>query len=399
FSKHNYQVIRELGRNREGGRISYLGKQLNLSDLVVLKQFRFVQGDATWQGFKVYEREISILQQLNHPRIPKYLDSFETPDGFCMVQEYKNAPSLAANRHFFPDATKKIASSVLKILVYLQSMLPPIIHRDIKPENILVDRDNNAYLIDFGLARIRDKKFAVSSIAAGTPGFMAPEEVFNCPLTQASDLYSLGATLISILTHTTSVLKFLAIGGVTLAWMGIIVNIASNFGTPSPVKEPVTTTSTTPVGSNSTDARRWYEQIKSRCNSVEVLTAMRSNSPPNTTEGVGYGAACYALAGKIDQADLLIQQLPESEKEKAAGIVFQIGHPVADAGDDASAGPIMRLVVKYQSWNYMALYHAGMSYYILGDSDMAKQHLEAFLAIYDREDGWRRNAITVLKKI
>lgn len=49
--------------------------------------------------------------------------------------------------------------------------------------------------------------------------------------------------------------------------------------------------------------------------------------------------------------------MPKKQQEKAAGIVFRIGHPVADAGDDESAGPIMNLVVKYQPWNYMALYH------------------------------------------
>jgi hypothetical protein len=83
----------------------------------------------------------------------------------------------------------------------------------------------------------------------------------------------------------------------------------------------------------------------------------------------------------------------------AANIVFNVGHPVADAGDDQSAGPIMRLVIQYTPENYMALYHAGMSEYILGELDFARTHLKAFLEIYRSEDGWRSNAIEVLGRM
>ena len=59
----------------------------------------------------------------------------------------------------------------------------------------------------------------------------------------------------------------------------------------------------------------------------------------------------------------------------------------------------MQLVLKYQPQNYMALYHAGMSEYILGDFQMAQQHLKEFLRIYQRQDGWRQNALTVLERL
>ncbi len=205
FSSHGYQVTRELGRNREAGRITYLATAQNLDQQVVIKEFRFALADANWSGFKAYQREIEMLQQLEHPRIPRYLDCFETQVGFCLVQEYKNAPSLVERRSFNPEDIKQIALSVLEILVYLQRRTPPIIHRDIKPENILVDKQLNAYLVDFGFARIRGGEMALSSVAAGTPGFMPPEEQFGRPLTEASDLYSLGAMLICLLTGTRSV--------------------------------------------------------------------------------------------------------------------------------------------------------------------------------------------------
>lgn len=205
FSEQGYQVIKELGRNREGGRITYLANVFNSKQQVVIKEFCFAHADADLSGVKAYDREIKILQQLNHSRIPRYLDSFEIPGAFYLVQEYINAPSLGLTSSFHPQEIKQIALSLLEILIYLQKQIPSIIHRDIKPENILVDEQLNAYLVDFGLAKTQNAKIALSSFVAGTPGFMPPEEQFGHSLTEASDLYSLGATLICLLTNTRSV--------------------------------------------------------------------------------------------------------------------------------------------------------------------------------------------------
>ncbi len=205
FSNLGYKVNKELGKNRFGGRITHLAEVENSKIKVVIKEFRFADVDTDWSGFKAYEREIEVLKQLEHPRIPSYLTSFETPQGFCLVQEYKDAPSLAHENKFTPEQVKQIAISILEILVYLQKRQPQILHRDIKPENILVDKNLNAYLVDFGFARVRNNEIALSSVASGTPGFIPPEEYFGRDLTEASDLYSLGVTLICLLTGTPSV--------------------------------------------------------------------------------------------------------------------------------------------------------------------------------------------------
>ncbi|MGM3305259.1 serine/threonine protein kinase [Anabaena sp. WFMT] len=204
FSKVGYQVIRELGRNPQGGRITYLANNLKSQQKVVIKEFCFANMTADWSGVKAYEQEIELLQQLNHPCIPHYIDSFAKPGFFYLVQEYKNAPSLGLKRCFHPEEIKQIALSILEILVYLQQQCPGIIHRDIKPENILVDQQLNVYLVDFGLARLQDGKTELSTLVAGSPGFMPPEEQLGYVLTQASDLYSLGATLICLLTNTSA---------------------------------------------------------------------------------------------------------------------------------------------------------------------------------------------------
>ncbi|MBD2209346.1 serine/threonine protein kinase [Nostoc linckia FACHB-104] len=205
FSQQGYQVIQELGRNRQAGRTTYLAHALKTEQEIVIKEFRFANAIPDSSVVKAYESEIAILQQINHSRIPRYVDSFKTPVGFYMLQEYKKAPSLVSQCNFQPEEIKKIAVSVLEILVDLQQRVSPIIHRDIKPENLLVDQQLNAYLVDFGLARNKGKKMTLSSFAVGTPGFMPPEEQFGYPLTEASDLYSLGATLICLLTGTRSV--------------------------------------------------------------------------------------------------------------------------------------------------------------------------------------------------
>ena len=146
-------------------------------------------------------------------------------------------------------------------------------------------------------------------------------------------------------------------------------------------------------------AGEWFMQVKPFCNAVEVEVRQQQLPPPGGVEGAGYSAACYALAGKIERARTVIDALDAGDRAQAASIVFNIGHPVADAGDDHSAGPIMRLVVSYQPDNYMALYHAGMSEYILGQMDFARTHLRKFLDLYHQPDGFRNNALEVLRRL
>ena len=143
----------------------------------------------------------------------------------------------------------------------------------------------------------------------------------------------------------------------------------------------------------------WFQRAKPYCNPVEVETFMRGNPAPDGTTGAGFAAACYALAGKIDPARARIMELSVGDRAQAASIVFEVGHPVADAGDDRSAGPIMELVIEFQPDNYMALYHAGMSEFTLGQPDRATTNLHRFLDLYHQDDGWRQNALQTLDKL
>ena len=146
-------------------------------------------------------------------------------------------------------------------------------------------------------------------------------------------------------------------------------------------------------------ASEWFAAIKPYCNAVEVEVGQRQHPAPLTVEGRGYSAACYALGGRIDSARAVIDRLAVADRYRAAGIVFNVGHPVADAGDDRSAGPIMELVLEYWPNQYMALYHAGMSEYALGQLRLAREHLTSFLSYYHEDDGWTHNARDVLARL
>lgn len=148
-----------------------------------------------------------------------------------------------------------------------------------------------------------------------------------------------------------------------------------------------------------TTGASWFHDAKPYCNSLEVETRLQAVPPPAVADGPGWMAACYALAGKIDAARAIISELPVGDRGRAASIVFQVGHPVADAGDDESAGPMMELVLEFWPQNYMARYHAGMSAYILGQHAQAADHLARFLEDYHQNDGWTRNAQTVLSRL
>ncbi len=178
-----------------------------------------------------------------------------------------------------------------------------------------------------------------------------------------------------------------------VALCGVVLYARVNPAPARPSGEPVA-----PIASYGGAVGAWFAQVKPFCNAVEVEVRQQHAPPPAGVDGAGYSAACYALAGKIDRARETIDRLDATDRSAAAGIVFMVGHPVADAGDDQSAGPIMRLVVTYQPDDYMALYHAGMSEYILGEMGLARTHLQDFVARYRSEDGWRTNALDVLRR-
>ena len=190
-------------------------------------------------------------------------------------------------------------------------------------------------------------------------------------------------------------MRFIYLAG--LAWVAVCA-FALLRG-PRPALDPRTTTWYFAGGDPVDDGEAWFAQAKPFCNSLEVETIHRRIPPPNNPSGTGFSAACWALAGRIDEARTAILSLVEDARWKAAGIVFAVGHPIADMGDDRSAGPIMELVVEFWPNHYQALYHAGAARFALGDFSRAERHLRQFLVYYEVDDGWTRSATRMLEEI
>lgn len=204
-----YQVQRQLGKR--AGRRTFLAQDLQTQTQVVVKLLLF-NVDFEWDDLKLFEREAETLQSLSHPSIPRYLDHFELDlsegKGFALVQTYIEARSLEdhlkAGRSFSEAEMQELAIALLEILTYLHNRQPPVIHRDIKPSNILLtNRSGNSvgqvYLVDFGSVQTLAAREGGTITVVGTYGYMPPEQ-FGGRAVPASDLYSLGATLIYLVT-------------------------------------------------------------------------------------------------------------------------------------------------------------------------------------------------------
>ena len=206
-----YQICEQL--SQKAGRRTFLARDLQSQDLVIIKILRF-DPDFQWDDLKLFEREASTLKNLNHPAIPKYLDYFEVdePDlrGFALVQTYIDARSLESivksGQRFLEIEVIELADRILSILTYLHHQNPPVIHRDLKPSNILLGNPSghsigDVYLVDFGSVQTVASKDGGTITIVGSYGYI-PLEQFGGQTTTASDLYSLGMTVIYLLTGT-----------------------------------------------------------------------------------------------------------------------------------------------------------------------------------------------------
>ena len=100
---------------------------------------------------------------------------------------------------------------------------------------------------------------------------------------------------------------------------------------------------------------------------------------------------------RLGVRDLLIGRACLDHRLERSSAAF--APPVADAGDNRSAGPIMELVIHYWPNHYMALYHAGMAQYATGQEQLARKNLRAFLSYYHENDGWTQSARETLVKL
>lgn len=206
--KGRYQIEEKLG---EGGfAITYLALDRSTGQRCVVKELSWKWAD-DWKTIELFEREAHVLAGLNHPGIPRFIEFFADrgeETRMYLVQEYIGADNLTAlverGRRFTEREVIEIALKATEILEYLHGFTPSIIHRDIKPSNLMLDNSGRLHLVDFGAVRdkvLNDQKSeAAGRTIVGTYGYM-PFEQFQGNALPASDIFSLGATLVFVLSR------------------------------------------------------------------------------------------------------------------------------------------------------------------------------------------------------
>ncbi|KAM6580625.1 hypothetical protein CsatA_004399 [Cannabis sativa] len=164
-----------------------------------------------FQGNREFLVEVLILSLLHHPNLVSLVGYCADGDQRILVYEYMPNGSLEDHLlELAPDSTAldwntrmKIAAGAAKGLEYLHEQAnPPVIYRDFKASNILLDKEFNPKLSDFGLAKLGptgDKSY-VSTRVMGTYGYCAPEYALTGQLTTKSDVYSFGVVFLEIIT-------------------------------------------------------------------------------------------------------------------------------------------------------------------------------------------------------
>jgi hypothetical protein len=196
-----YRVERVLGKGSFG--TTYAAVDTASGRHVAVKQLDLSRVD-DWKAVELFEREASTLEQLDHPRIPAYIEfvPVRSEESGYLVQSLAPGRSLGdilENSGTFTDAQlEAIAEQTLDLLAYLASLNPPVVHRDIKPANLLLDEKDNVYLVDFGAVQdAASRSEEGGSTVAGTFGYMAPEQLHG-QASPRSDMFALGMTLIHL---------------------------------------------------------------------------------------------------------------------------------------------------------------------------------------------------------
>ncbi|KAJ6744041.1 PROTEIN KINASE RELATED [Salix purpurea] len=188
----NYHVIELVGEGSFGK--VYKGRRKYTGQTVAMK-FIMKHGK-TDKDIHNLRQEIEILRKLKHENIIEMLDSFESPQEFCVVTEFAQGELfevLEDDKSLPEEQVQAIAKQLVRALHYLHSNR--IIHRDMKPQNILIGAGSVVKLCDFGFARAMSTNTVVLRSIKGTPLYMAPELVREQPYNHSADLWSLGVIL------------------------------------------------------------------------------------------------------------------------------------------------------------------------------------------------------------
>eukprot|EP01018_Ginkgo_biloba_P017736 Gb_19951 [translate_table: standard] len=161
-----------------------------------------------FQGIQQFDAEIRTLGRIRHENLVTLIGYHASESEMFLVYNYLPGGNLESfihersNRNVHWRILHKIALDIAQALHYLHDFcVPRVLHRDIKPSNILLDNNLNAYLSDFGLARLLEaSETHATTDVAGTFGYVAPEYAMTCRVSDKADVYSYGVVLLELLS-------------------------------------------------------------------------------------------------------------------------------------------------------------------------------------------------------
>jgi hypothetical protein len=181
------------------GRV-YRGRDRRLERTVAVKLIKpWWSDDPEWA--RSFEREARLLARVSDPGIVQIFDVGQAPEGLFYVSELVEGESLAQRLARGPmrvDAAAATAEQLCRALERAHSR--QVVHRDVKPANLLISRDGQVKVGDFGVARLAEgSSDGVGATIVGTPRYMAPEQARGRRVTPATDVYSAGIVLYEML--------------------------------------------------------------------------------------------------------------------------------------------------------------------------------------------------------
>jgi eukaryotic-like serine/threonine-protein kinase len=194
-----YDLVREIGRGGMGA--VWLGRDTLLGREVALKRIGLLPGAASPDLHRA-AREARLAARLNHPHVVAVFDLVEEGQDNWLVMEYVEGITLSALVARDGPLTADEAAPLLRQAADALAAAHEagIVHRDVKPSNMLVTPSGQVKLTDFGIARAEaDASLTRTGLVTGSPAYLAPEVASGATATEASDVWSWGATLYHLL--------------------------------------------------------------------------------------------------------------------------------------------------------------------------------------------------------
>ncbi len=197
-----YELIEEIGRGGMG--VVFRARQPSLDRMVAVKMI--LAGHlASPELVRRFHAEAKAAARLRHPHIVHIHEVGQQHGQDFFAMEYIEGESLAQRidrSRLDVETAVRLLAAVARAVDYLHQQ--GVIHRDLKPSNILLDREGQPYVTDFGLAKVfvPGSEMTATGVIAGTPSYMAPEQAAGQGkrIGPAADVYSLGAILYELLT-------------------------------------------------------------------------------------------------------------------------------------------------------------------------------------------------------